>query len=367
MPIPVLHVRASDRFGGPERLILEAAARARATAPTVASFGREGAPHPLLDPCRARGVATALVAASGSYDPRAVWRLRRTVVERGARVVVGHDYRSDLLVWAATKGLGVRRAAVVHGFTAEDRKVATFEALDRRVLRRADAVVAVAAPTRDALVAAGVPAARVHLVENAIDVEAVAAEAREARAEVRRSLDLPDGTPMVLALGRLSPEKGHAVLLDAWAEAAPERAVLCLVGDGASADALRRRAATLPPGGVRFLGWRSDPARCLGAADLFVLPSLREGLPLAVLEAMAAGVPVVASAVGGVPEALGGGWCGTLVPPGDAGALARALRSALADLAAARATAQAALERVRERYDVGRQVEALEALWTSLA
>ena len=130
---------------------------------------------------------------------------------------------------------------------------------------------------------------------------------------------------MVLALGRLSPEKGHATLVDAFQHAALPNCRLVLVGDGPCEADLRAAAAPLGEGRVVFAGWRDDPWACLGAADVFVLPSLREGLPLAVLEALAAGVPVVASAVGGVPGALGHGTCGLLVPPSDVLALSRAL------------------------------------------
>lgn len=364
----VLHLRNSDRLGGPERLLLEQAARPTVTRPVVATFARPGATNPFAEALVARGVETVVVEQAGSYDPRIVGRVRRVIARTGAQVLVGHDYKANLVLAAAARGTGIPRAAVVHGYTAEDRKVAAFEAVDRRLLRRVAAVVAVSAATRDALRDAGVPADRLHLVENAIDVDRVAAEAAAGRDAVRRAWALAEGERAVVALGRFSPEKGHATLVDAFRTVVADvpTARLVLVGDGVLEADLRRAAAALPAGCVVFAGWRTDPARCLGAADVFVLPSLREGLPLAVLEAMAAGVPVCATAVGGVPEALDGGACGVLVAPGDAPGLADALRRLLRSPDEAGRWAAAARARVRARYDAAPQAAALERLWTVL-
>jgi glycosyltransferase involved in cell wall biosynthesis len=373
--VRVLHVRNSDRFGGPERLIVEHLARAKLTEPTLASFGapsvagRAEVPHPLFDEAKARGLRVALVEQSSSYDPRMVARLRRLIEQTRAQVLVGHDYKANVSLWAAARRSGLPRAAIVHGYTAEDRKVRVFEAIDRRLLRHVTAVVAVSAATRDAIVTSGVPADRVHLVENGIDIDATAAAAKAGRARLRAEWGVGPGQTLVISIGRLSPEKGHAVLLDAFAPIAATaagQAVLVLVGDGAGADDLRRQAAALAAGSVRFVGWRVDPWACLGAADVFALPSLREGLPLAVLEAMAARVPVVASAVGGVPDALDEGRCGALVPPGDPAALTQALAGLVGDAAARFRLAEAAVVRVRERFGINGQAAALEDLWQSL-
>jgi glycosyltransferase involved in cell wall biosynthesis len=364
--LTVLHVRASDRLGGPERLVLAHAERAGAGVSAVlASFRRDGGRSPFLDEARRRGLSAHSVRERGSYDPGAMAALRTLVRRVRPDVVVGHDYRSDLTLLAAVRGLGVPRAAVVHGYTAEDRKVRLFEALDRRALRRAAAVVAVSAATRDALEAAGVPPARLHVAENGVDADAVAREAADARARVRAEWGVAPGERVVLSLGRASPEKGHAFLVDAFARVPSPGARLVLVGDGPCLPALRAAAGT--DARVRFEGWRPDPWACLGAADLVVLPSLREGLPLALLEAMAAGVPVVATRVGGVPHALGGGALGTLVAPGDAAALARALDAALRDPGAGRERADRAAAHVRARCGLDRQARALEAVYRAAA
>lgn len=372
----VLHLRNSDRFGGPERLIVEAAARARATRPVVATFADAGGTSPFLAALGARGLHAVVVEQAGSYDPRTVARLRRLAHDVGAHVVVGHDYKADLMLAAAgllprRAGHRPRRGAVVHGYTAEDRKVAAFEAMDRRVLRRFEAVVAVSAPVREALVASGVPASRVQVVENAVDVTAVAARATEAatQREARRAAwGLASGDVVFVALGRLSPEKGPDVLLAAWRRVAAQvpRAALVFVGDGVLRDDLVRAARDLPAGRVVFAGWSEDPVADLAAADVCVLPSRREGLPLAALEAMAAGVCVCATRVGALPEVLDEGRAGRLVPPDDPEALAVALVALAGDAGGRPALAAAARLRVAARYDAPRQVERLEAVWGRL-
>jgi glycosyltransferase involved in cell wall biosynthesis len=338
---------------------------------TIASFGKDGYRHAFLEAARARGCVTNLVVQRGSYDFRVVGRMRTLLHALRPDVAVGHDYKADLVLRRACAAELVPWVAVVHGYTAENKKIRLFEALDRRAIRYASAVVTVSEAGREQVLAAGVPAARVHLVPNGIDVDAVRAEAGRARAALRAEWGLADGDLAVLTLGRLSPEKGQRVLLEAFARLKPEeaaRARLFVVGDGAERAALETLAqSTGADGRVTFLGWRTDPHRCLGAADLFVLPSLREGLPLALLEAMAVGLPIVATAVGGVPEALDHGEAGLLVPPSDPTALAEALRTLAAGETQRRRLGQAAEARVRAAYGAAAQAEALSTIYRAVA
>jgi glycosyltransferase involved in cell wall biosynthesis len=141
-----------------------------------------------------------------------------------------------------------------------------------------------------------------------------------------------DGPATILAVGRLREPKDFATLVRAGARLEPGRARVLIVGDGPDRAAIEGEIAQLgAEDAVALLGERSDVADLLAGADVFVLPSRSEGLPMSVLEAMAAGLPVVASAVGGVPELVRDGETGRLVPPGDAGALAAALAELAAD------------------------------------
>ncbi len=332
----------------------------------IASFVRPGVANPFLEEARRRGLEARPIPQRHSYDLRVIGRVREAIVATGAHVLVGHDYKANFVLARAAKGFAIPRVAIVHGYTGEDVKVRFFERHDRRRLSKASAVVAVSESVRDAALAVGVAPERLHLVENGIDVERVAAEAAAGRASVRAEFGVRAGEVLAVSIGRLSPEKGHRVLLDAWKRLGDAAPRLLLVGDGASRADLEAQAAKLPAGRVTFAGWRSDPTACVGAADVAILPSLTEGLPLALLEAMAAGTAVVATRVGGMPGALREGACGLLVPAGDAEALANAVEELSDSSDGRRKLASEARTRVRESYDVGRQALELEALYRRL-
>ncbi len=155
--------------------------------------------------------------------------------------------------------------------------------------------------------------------------------------------------PVVLSVGRLKEPKDYGTFARALALLEPGSFAAQIAGDGPDRDEVE----ALLPAGSALLGDRSDVAALLAGADVFVLPSRSEGMPLSVLEAMAAGLPVVASAVGGVPELVVDGETGLLVPPGDEDALAEALARLLADPALRRRLGAAGHARALERFDVG--------------
>jgi len=191
----------------------------------------------------------------------------------------------------------------------------------------------------------GWPAERVEVAHNAVDVERVAVAAP---AGLRARLGGSETRPLVLTPARLDAQKGHPILLEAIAEL-PE-ALFLFAGEGPERGSLEARAAELGVSErVRFLGRREDIPQLLAACDVFALPSLYEGSSLAVLEAMAAGIPIVSSAIGGTEELIEDGRSGLLVPPGDAKALAAALRRLLGEPGLREQLAT----RARERVDTG--------------
>ncbi|WP_380638107.1 glycosyltransferase [Saccharothrix lopnurensis] len=248
--------------------------------------------------------ATATRAAIGSFRPE---------------VVLAHNVSASLVTRLAALPHRLPLLTVFHGVSDADYAGAA------RVLRRTSrTVVAVADATADRLRAAGVPDPVV--IPNAVFPQAE----RVDRAVVRAVHGVGRDVPVALCPARLEPQKRHDVLLEAWARLDPD-AVLWLAGDGSRRDVLEKLTAELGiTDRVRFLGNRCDVPDLLAAADVTVLTSDWEGMPLAVLESLAAGRPVVATDVDGVRQALAGGG-GIVVPPRDPGATAEALRRLLDD------------------------------------
>lgn len=233
----------------------------------------------------------------------------------------------------------------------------------RVLARRVDRYLAVSREIADELVERlGWPAEKVEVVYNAVDADRAAVPAPPG---LREQLGGSEARPLVLTPARLNAQKGHDTLLEAIAEV-PE-ALFLLAGDGPERERLEARAAELGLGErVRFLGRREDVPQLLAACDVFALPSLYEGSSLAVLEAMAAGIPVVSSAIGGTEELIDDGRSGLLVPPGDAAALTAALRRVLGDRQLREELAAAARERVDSGLRREQNAERVAAVYREL-
>jgi len=214
----------------------------------------------------------------------------------------------------------------------------------------------------------GLPAGRIAVIENGIDLAAWPAVSETARRQARNDLGIGAGERVVLMLAGLRPEKAHEVLLEAIASLAAKGTHLrvLLAGDGPRRDALGQYAQQLGIAErVEFLGVRRDVARLLHASDMVVLPSrdVVETLPLSVLEAMASGIPVIASRAGSVPEVVIDGKTGLLVMPGSADELAGAIAAILDHPEAAAARAELARARVETYYSVDRTTAGYQQLF----
>jgi glycosyltransferase involved in cell wall biosynthesis len=235
--------------------------------------------------------------------------------------------------------------------------------VDRLAARFVDRFIAVSrANARYLVEEKGLPAHKVVVVENGCELQRFAAEPAPARQE----LGLSAQDRVLLVVGRLEPQKGHRVLLEALPAVRAEfpSARLVCIGEGTERPALEEQARRLGlDGAVRFAGFRADVDRWLAAADVVVLPSFYEGLPLAAIEALAARRAVVATAVDGTPEVVVEGRTGLTVPPGDAPALTAAIARVLRDPTLARRLGERGREWVEERFDAQRQVRQTERLY----
>ena len=370
--IRVLFVVGNFVAGGAERHLLELwrrIDRGRFEV-VVACFRREG--QFLADvealgwPVHELGVDRRVYDASGA---RGLARLVRLAARVRPDVVHGYLFGPNLFAALAGRLTGVRAVVVAK------RNVDAFETPRQRRAQRlahrlATHVTAVSAAVAESAAALGVPRGRITVIPNGVDVERFAGADEPAAARRRLLPGGDDGAPLVGSVGCLAPRKDYGTLLEALAAlAARGRAFrAAVVGDGPERAALEaRRAALGLEGRVAFLGERDDVERLLPGMDVFVLSSREEGIPNALLEAMAAGRPCVATAVGGTPEVLRDGETGWLVPAGSAAALAGALGEALDRPEEARRRGAAARRAVRSEMSIAAMVAAHEAFYERVA
>lgn len=286
----------------------------------------------------------------------------------GADVLLCHGYKADLLGHSAARRLGLPVVAVSRGWTAETWRVRLYEAVDRRMLRAMDLVVCVSEAQAAKVRAAGVPAAKIAVIRNAARPAAFP-PAGDAGRSALAAHAASGGDWLVVTAARLSPDKGIHVLVDA-ARRVVDRlpgARFVVFGDGSERDRLERQIAECGlDDAFTLAGFCGNLDQLWPNADLMVLPSFTEGLPNVVLEASAAGVPVVATAVGGTPEAVEDGRTGLLVPPGDPVALSAAVVDLLGDPLRRRKFGLAGRAFVRERFSFSLQARQYLELFARL-
>ena len=340
--IPVLHLRSGHGLYGADRALL---ALARATpapfSPIVGALVRGGAPDALGGEARRLGLERARFASERPLDWACAREIATFVEANGVQLIHAHDFKSLAMAVVAERQ-GVPVVATFHGDVGGTLTLRAYEAVGRLLGNATAGVVAVSRPLERKL-RRWVPAAPVSFIANGL--AAPPRVTRDEREAARAQLGLDPGELMLACIGRLSPEKGHAVLIDAL-RALPRPPRVVVLGDGPLRAALQQHASGLP---VQFLGYDPNPRALYAACDAVVMPSLTEGLPLVALEAALLERPMIASAVGELPEVLGDD-AGVLVPPGDPRALAWALDRWVREPGALPRFAQRAASRVGHRY-----------------
>ncbi len=381
-PRAVLHLDTGRLLRGGQRqvLMLMCALRERGWTNVLAAPPGSA----LAESARAEGFAGFAFAPRGDLDLLAAWRLSRVAARQGLELWHAHTARAQAI---ASLGLGwaplARRRLLVTRRTAFARQGGLGHRLkygDRRI----QCYIAISEAVAAGLVARGVGRSRIHLVPSAVDPAPLVGAARaqlgeaaplpagydpELRRAQRDALGLPAGAFLVGAAGALDRSKGFDILLCAASIACVQAPQLHVVvaGEGPEHQRLDDEARLLGMGEhFRLLGRRYDLPRLFAALDLFCMPSREEGLGSVVLEAFAAGVPVLASDAGGLAELLETGVSGRSVPRGDPEALAQQLLAALGAPEEGRRMALAARERALGQYGIERMAQAVEGIYGSL-
>ncbi len=375
-PVRIVELRSTYRGGGgPDKTILLSAAAhdpARFDVRCLYLRGANDDAFTLDTRARALGVSFDTILDHGAFDPVLPVRLVAAIRRHRPHIVHTHDYKSDILGWLVRRLVpGTRLLATAHGWTLDNRRMDLYNALDRRVLRHFDHLVAVSAATRQGMTRAGIPRSRITLLYNAIDTGTwkPSPGSRAAR-QMKRELGVPLESRLVGFVGRLSPEKNVGLALEAIGRVCRRRSdvQMLVVGDGAvEADlpAMVRRLGLERR--VHLLGFRPVTPELYHALDVYLMSSLTEGLPNTLLEAMACGCPPVVTGVGGIPELVGASGGAIVCSPGDASGLAAGILDILGHPGRARSMAHAARSRVEEAFSFHDRVRRIETLYTSLA
>ncbi len=361
-PLTICHVLWSVEFGGAERVVLDLAREQKSAGHEVTVVTLSTAFAALtVDMRRAAGALECVPKRGRGVDLSLPIRLARWMRARGVQIV--HTHNEMPLIYGAPAGK-LAGASVVHSKHGVVPVRRTAHWLRRAAALAADRFVAVSQATAETALANHECLPRkLRVVVNGTDLSRFPAPA-DARARIRRELGIPIDACVLTSVGRLVKEKNHALLLRAAAPQLRDDRRLVIVGDGPLRDELRARVASLENGRfVHLTGARRDVPELLSASDAYVLSSDSEGLPIGILEAWAAGLPVIATAVGGIPAAVQADVTGWLVPPGEEAPLGAALRRVFEADAALRPMAERGRAHVLSTYSAGAMAGAYFALY----
>ncbi len=357
-PVRILMIRSTSSYGGAERQIIGYASRLdpQFFQPVICGFADdivEG--NKFLYKAAEAGLKTMLLNTSSGFDRNGIRDLIKKIRDIGFDLLCPQDYRANVYALAAGRKLGIPVVATAHGYTGHTMTVKLYEAFDRLyTLRMMDKVICVSRALMRRLKRWGVPKSKLALVHNSVDTSEIQLKFRDRPGYVTCSV------------GRLSVEKGHRYLLEAWRTVVDSlhETELLLVGDGPERAKLERQSAELGISSyIRFTGFTDSPMEYISQSDVFILPSIIEGLPVALLEACAAGRPIIATSVGGIGEVIISGLNGILVQPGRPAELADALLKLLQDHEQSALMGKAARRTVETRFSFEKNTSEIEKVY----
>jgi glycosyltransferase involved in cell wall biosynthesis len=349
----VLHLISSSGFLGAENVVLELAKET-----TKAGFwvtigileNRNNIHMELAERAKGEGLKVQIFPCRGRFDRGTISSIRSFINEEKPNLFHSHGYKSNFYSLFANRGK-LPWIVTNHLWKRTTYALKVYAYIDSLLMRKADKVIAVSEEIADEMTKKGIPSTKILVIDNGIDLQKF--ENKTRNNDLRKSFGLNGNHKIIGTIASLTEEKGHRYLIEAAKhviDKCPECRFL-IVGDGGQRHFLEKTVAGLGlTEKVIFTGSRKDVPDILSMLDLFVLPSLKEGLPMALLEAMASKVPVIATSVGAIPKVIVNNKTGILVDPGNANVLSTAILALLHNGQTAYRLASTGFQKVKTEY-----------------
>lgn len=368
----VMHIRDSSGIYGSERVILtlgkNITRRGLFDFSLLCMRRPDGTSESLISSARKIGLHVVTVDVKERFDLSAIRRIRDYVKSQNVSLIHTHDFKSDFYGIWATLNLGVKRVATAHGSTRDSRLKKLYLFVDEHVAYKSyDKIIAVSEELQHQLLGKHIRPDKIEVIQNGLDIELLSIN--EDGPEPPLPFSKKPGTKIFGVIGRLYPDKGHSLFLRAFANIAGEcpNIIGLIAGDGPGKEIILRQIRTLQlEERVYYCGIRKNIKYIYDSIDYLVIPSFREGLPYVLLEAMACGIPVLATAVGDIPLLVHDEVTGYLVPSGNTDALTRRMKDLITIPDKALNMANEGRKLVEEKYSAKRMVEKTENLYSSL-
>ncbi len=359
----VMHLRSSGGFFGAEGVILSLATKLDSMGcinHVVCIDNLSNSHTELVDKAMATGLKSKSIFCKGRLDIKTISTIRSFIKENKIDILHCHDYKSDLFGYLASRFTGVGLVGTNHNWLRSSLSLRFYEFLDGIILNAFDKVVAVsndvASETGRAIL---FKKNKITNISNGIDIDKYLVKSGNGN-KIRAEFKIKPSTKIVVSAGRLSSQKGFDYLIEAMKKVFTVAAdtVLLIAGEGPFNKNLTEMARKLDiEHKIIFVGNRTDMIDIYAAMDLFVLASLREGIPLVVLEAMAMKKPVIATRVGGVPTVIESGQNGILVEPKNSSTLSEAIIRILKDADLAKDLAENGRKTVEESFSAEKMAQ----------
>jgi len=360
----VLQLISSSGFFGADNVLIELSKELQHTdfSPIIGVFENAQNPHlEVAEEAKREGFPVTIFPCNGRLDFRTILLIRRFLEQQQINIIHTHGYKSNLYALAASLSKKASLVTTCHNWLGDDPKMRFYARLDKFFLSRFDRIIAVSDSVKQDILNHNISPKKVLAIHNGIEIDRF--DNKENENGLRRGLGIDENCKVIGTVGRLSEEKGHIHLLKASEKVLKEypKVVFLIVGDGPLRRHLEAKSCELATELISsgtgcsktpliFTGVRSDMPAIYSLMDVFVLPSLTEGLPMVLLEAMASMLPVVATRVGDVPAVVKDNETGLLIEPGDEKGIKESLVYLLKNPEIARDMGEMGCKKVKEHY-----------------